>query len=246
MQQNSMLFARDGEYEADVALISDNYRGVATVAAQSDICARDDSTRQIRLLLEGWACKYRLMGDGRRQILCIHLPGEVVDLEKVGDHAASFGVLALTECRVAAVSTDWLAQASEQRSSMRNLLLALMRAENVAKAEQIVSLGRRSARERTAYLMCDLLARLQVLGLARDGCFRLPLTQVDMGDHLGLSTVHVNRTLQDLRSERLIESSGRSYKVCNRDRLERLAHFQASSIARPSLIASPLAIRAIS
>lgn len=215
---------RDGASGVDLDLISENYRNISSVGALSDICAREADGRHMHVLLEGWACKYRLMNDGRRQILSIHLPGEICDLDRICCDAG-FGVLALTECRVATVSLDWLRRTMAERPQLRETFMMLLTRESLAAAEHVVSLGRRSARERAAYLLCDLLSRLQALGTALDNSFRLPLTQVDMGDHLGLSTVHVNRTLQDLKSERLIQSGGRTYKICNREGLERLAHF---------------------
>ena len=220
---------REGASEIDLAFIAENYRNVVNVEAQSDISGRGASAKQIHVLLDGWACKYRLMADGRRQILRIHLPGEICDLDKICRDDVSFGVLALSECRIATISLDWIKKAIEDRPAIRDLLWSLTVFESVAMTEQVVSLGRRSARERTAYLLCDLLQRLQALGQADDGSFRLPLTQVDMGDHLGLSTVHVNRTLQDLKSERLIQNGGRTYRICDREGLERLGQFQRSS-----------------
>ena len=182
-------------------------------------------SKQIHILVKGWACKYRLMADGRRQILQIHLPGEICDLDKVCTDELAFGVLALTDCRVATVSLDWLKRSVEERPALRDLLWSLTVLENAMMCEHVVSLGRRSARERTAYLLCDLLERLDALGEVLDGSFRLPMTQVDMGDYLGLSTVHINRTLQDLKAEGLVVNSGRTYTVRDREALKRVASF---------------------
>ena len=113
----------------------------------------------------------------------------------------------------------------DERPAIRALLWALTAGEATVMAEQLVNLGRRTARERTAFFLCNLLDRLETLGEASNDSFRLPMTQVDMGDHLGLSTVHINRTLQELRKERLIQHSGRVVKVCNRDELERFAGY---------------------
>ncbi len=216
---------RRGVPDADVAALSSNYRGFVDVGSQSDIIADEASSNQLHILLKGWACKYRLMADGRRQILQIHLPGEVCDVDKICNDHLSFGVFALTDCRVATIPLDWIRKAADERQALRDLLWSLLQSEYATMTEHVVSLGRRSARERTAYVFCDLLHRLRALNEGLDGSFRLPLTQVDIGDYLGLSTVHINRTLQDLKGERLIQNGGRTYTVIDVEGLERVAGY---------------------
>ena len=225
---------RDGLSKDDLAFLGDSYRGVSQVNAQADIASQKPGSKQVHILLEGWAYKYRLVADGRRQILRIHLPGEICDLDKIFNDDPGFGVQAVSDCRVAAISLDWIKRAVAERPAIRDLLWSLTVLENIAMSEQVVSLGRRTARERAAFLLCDILDRLQALGQALDGSFRLPITQVDMGDHLGLSTVHINRTLQDLKSERLIQNTGRTYRICDRYGLERVANFSRTSRPPPT------------
>ena len=228
---------RYGLAEADVAAFGNAYRATFEVGSHADIIDGGAKSKQIHILVKGWACKYRLMADGRRQILQIHLPGEICDLDKLCASDVAFGVLALTDCRVATISLDWLRRSVDERRPLRDLLWSLTVLENTMTSEHIVSLGRRSARERTAYFLCDLLERLEALGHVLDGGFRLPMTQVDMGDYLGLSTVHINRTLQDLKAEGLVGNSGRAYTIRDRDALKRVAGFAGRGTEGRQLLA---------
>ena len=110
-----------------------------------------------------------------------------------------------------------------ERPAIRDMLWTLTTRENCALFEQIVSLGRRSARERLAFLLHDLLVRLQDLGGAQDGIFVSYVTQAEMADALGLSTVHLNRTLQGLKADRLIEVQGRTYRIRDPKALQAVA-----------------------
>ena len=216
---------RDGLSHEDLSFLGQSYRGVLQVKAQADFSSKESPKKHIHVLLEGWAYKYKLLADGRRQILRVHLPGEICDLEKIFSDDPAFGVMAVSDCRVATISFDWIKQAVGERPAIRDLFWSMTAFESMTMNEQVVSLGRRTARERAAFFLCDLVERLQALGQALDGSFRLPLTQMDLGDHLGLSTVHMNRTLQDLKSDRLIQNSGRTYTICDRDALEQLASY---------------------
>ena len=201
----------DADYLCDTAL-----RATTRVEARSDIVDQRKRSDNIYILLEGWACAYCLLKDGRRQIFVILLGGDICNLDALTSGHLTFGVLALTSCRVAYVARDALARAMEDRPTIRELLVAMLVSENRALIDQVVNLGRRSARERTAFLLCDLLARLQDNGEARDGRIRCPLTQADMADHLGLSTVHTNRALKDLRARGLVAGRGNLYIVADR------------------------------
>ncbi len=215
---------QDGLPDSDLAALGSAYRSVVQIEAQVDLIGADHAGTQLHVLLGGWACKYRLMADGRRQLLRIHLPGEICDVEAICG-APSSEVLALTDCRLATISLDWIRALADERPAVRALLWSFIAEETAAMAEQLVSLGRRTARERTAFFLCELLDRLQALGEASGNSFRLPMTQVDIGDYLGLSTVHINRTLQDLKNEGLIQHGGRTFTVCDRDELERFAGY---------------------
>ena len=198
--------------EDDLAFFEDSLEGPIVVDARSDVF-RADGVPYLHLLKEGWACKYKLLTDGRRQITSFHLPGEVVDLDRITRTDVPFNILALSECHFVRIPLERVQKAISERPAIRELLWTLTTHENCSLFEQIVSLGRRSARERLAFLLHDFLVRLQVLGGASDGTFVSYVTQAEMADALGLSTVHLNRTLQGLKADRLIEVHGRTYTI---------------------------------
>lgn len=228
-----------GTSAEDIALLAETCGTRYDVQARTDILAAGSPSGAVHVLVEGWACKYRLMADGRRQIVSFQLAGEICDLDRLIDNSPSVGVTALADCKVATLGVDWLTEARRCRPGIREWLWQLLTREHAAMTEQIVALGRRTSRQRVAYLLCDLLERLQALGMADKGSFRTPLTQSDIADALGLSTVHVNRTLQGLREDGLIEMRGRTLRVPSQAALERAASYErggdTAEPARPAL-----------
>ena len=219
----------------DYAYLASNYHATSRVPAHADILDSEVLSNHIVVLLEGWACKYQIMRNGGRQIISIHLPGEVCNLDGLFRANLPSSVSAMSDCHVATFATDWLKKAIDERPGIRDLFWSMMVDENAAITERIVSLGGRSSRQRVAHFLLDLFGRLETLGQAPQGTLRLPLTQEDIGDALGLSTVHVNRTLQTLRDEGLVASKGRTYTIRDRARLQTLATGAAHAASHPSL-----------
>ena len=212
-----------GLSDSDFAAIASNYHSVMNIHSHSDILNCETPPNHLAVLLEGWACKYQIMRNGGRQIISIHLPGEICNFDSLFRPDLQSSVSTLSDCRVATFSIDWLRKAIDERPRVRDLFWSMVVDENVAITDRIVSLGGRSSRQRVAHFLLDLLTRMEALGQAPQGTLRLPLTQEDIGDALGLSTVHVNRTLQALRDEGLIASKGRTYTIRDRNRLQALA-----------------------
>ena len=214
---------RHGLHDDDFANLASNYHSTIHVSAHADILDCEAPHSHIMILLEGWACKYQIMRNGGRQIISILLPGDICNLDSLCRSSLPSSVSAMTDCHVATFGIDWLKKTIHERPAIRDLILSTMVEENAAITDRIVSLGGRSSRQRVAHFLLDLLTRLEVLGQAVQGTLRLPLTQEDIGDALGLSTVHVNRTLQTLRDEGLVASKGRTYTIRDRGRLQALA-----------------------
>ena len=196
----------------DLARLQGGYQSTAPFAIGEDVC-RSDQADHIHVLQDGWACKYALLPDGRRQIVTLHLPGDVLDLDRIHGSGITCDVFALSACRVARIATAWVRNTTEKRPAIRALFMTLMADENRALAAHVISLGRRTARERIAYYFCDLLARLHAIRQMREGRFINHLSQSEMGDMLGLSAVHVNRSLGALRTEGLLQNASRWYTV---------------------------------
>jgi CRP-like cAMP-binding protein len=164
-----------------------------------DVVCEGDRPTFSSLLLSGMACRYTLVGDGRRQITAIHVTGDFVDLHsftlKVMDHS----VAALTKCRFAMVPHEGLTRLTESQPHLTRLLWLSTLIDAAIHREWIVAMGRRSAVGRMAHLICELVYRLGVFDLADRTSVPMPLTQTDLSDALGLSLVHVNRTLRELK-----------------------------------------------
>jgi CRP-like cAMP-binding protein len=190
-----------------------------------DIVHEGDSPSETCLLLEGFAGRYRVLQSGKRQITALHIVGDFVDLHGFllarMDHAVS----ALTPCKVAVVPHERLREITESCPRLARMLWLDTLVDGAIHREWLVAMGRLSALGHVSHLLCELFLRLQAAGQT-DGCsFRLPLTQTDLGDALGLSTVHVNRVLQELRAEGLIASRGTILTIEDWERLKQLGEF---------------------
>lgn len=167
-----------------------------------DAAARARPPGRTAIIVSGWAYEVRILFDGRRQIFSFLLPGDSIILSKASDFAVH-AVIALTAVEV--VDASALGGA---RVGLGNPIAAFAdaaRAREERLLDHIVRLGRQSAYERVVHLLLELRERLEVVGLVKEESFRLPLTQEIMADALGLSIVHINRTLQQLRREGMIE-----------------------------------------
>jgi CRP-like cAMP-binding protein len=196
------------------------------VAAKTDLIRIDDPITDAVVLLEGWALRYRYLPDGRRQILTFAVPGDVVGLEGSLLRSADYTFSTITECRVAYFAhTDWPELLIDQ-PRLAAAILWVSFTEQAMFLERLVSLGRRTARERVGHLLCELLARLSMIDGTHGSCFRLPVTQDVLADTLGLSTVHVYRCLQALRSDDLVRMADSSVELLDRDSLAKEAAFE--------------------
>lgn len=193
--------------------------------ADVDIIAEGMSPRSVFLLKEGMAVRYRALPDGRRQIITFLIPGDLCDfhvfLLKTMDH--SIGTI--TPVRVAPISRDSMMELFAHRPRISAALWWSSLQEEAMLRERIVSLGRRDARGRIAYLLCELLWRHAAVGLANGEAFRLPLTQTELGDTLGLTPVHVNRVLKEFRARRLIAMEHRKLTLLDVAGLQSIAAF---------------------
>lgn len=161
-----------------------------------------------KVLLSGWACRCRVLPDGRRQIFTFILPGDAVALCVHPSPSALSTSVALT--RVVTADATTLAEAAfdhaEEHEGIASAVAAASALDDASLLDQIVRLGRHTAYERMAHLFLELRFRLAAVGLATENRFPMPLTQEVLADALGLSIVHVNRTMQQLRREGLIET----------------------------------------
>jgi CRP-like cAMP-binding protein len=177
------------------------------------------------LLLDGWGVRQRVLNDGRRQIFSFVLPGDVIGLSARREGTAVCTTVALTEAALAPLPL--LAEAvHEEQSMLGHVARDLLSQEESFLYNQVLRLGRQSAHERMISLLLEFHARLQRVGFVRDGSFALPLTQEILSDALGLSVVHTNRTLQQLKREHLIASKGSIISLGNLEQLAEMADWR--------------------
>lgn len=194
--------------------------------AHTRIALEDTSGDDLHVVIHGWAGRYTLLKDGRRQITTVVLPGEICDLGLLYFGRCGQSVTTLTDCTVARINRARLRELLSQHRLIANAFAKLLAVENAALEARIVSLARRSARERVAHLLCDLFTRLQAIEAADAPGYYLPLTQEEIADVLGLTAVHVNRVLKGLRDERLIERRGHQIFINDTEQLRRAASFR--------------------
>ncbi|MFK4385150.1 Crp/Fnr family transcriptional regulator [Bradyrhizobium sp. USDA 223] len=188
------------------------------------------------LIVDGFAFRSKLTPDGRRQILSLHIPGEIPDLQALHLHVMDHDLVALTDCTLGFIQHDALRELIRRRP---NVSAALWRETLIDAAifrEWIVNVGCRQALPRMAHLLAEIHARLEMIGRTANGSFELPITQVELADCLGLSVVHLNRTLQQLRHEGLVATERRFFHLLEKGRLEQLGQFDPTYLHQnPSL-----------
>ena len=197
------------------------------VAARDDLCQEGDPVGHVSLILSGWAYRYKQLEDGRRQIAGFLLPGDLTEAFAPEGYAADCSIAALTPITCADVSLTALAAVCEQHPAVRQALLWESFIATSIQREWMLNVGQRVGTERIGHLLCELFLRLRRAGLTEDRSFVLPLTQFDMAHALGLSHVHINRKLAQLRDQGLIELSGRTLRIPD------IAALQATSSFNP-------------
>jgi CRP-like cAMP-binding protein len=195
------------------ALASFCSQSIHTVQAKRDLLREGDAPRSVFVILDGWACHYRNLENGRRQIVDFAIPGDLCDLNLFILDRMDHSIGAITRLKVAEVGRDVFHRVV---TNFPNITTALWWVELVSKSihrEWIVNVGQRSARQRIAHLFCEVFFRLESVGLTTGFSCDFPLTQNEIADATGLTAVHVNRTLQELRREGLIVLEGQKLTI---------------------------------
>lgn len=196
-----------------------------TYSAKQIIVRQQTPLTQCTLLLEGFVERYKDTPEGRRQILAIHVPGDFVDLHSYPLKRLEHSVAALTDVRVALFPHAHIRALTEASPTLTELLWRSTLVDAAINREWIVSIGARSAAIRLAHLFCEMYLRLDRIGHADRPTFQLPLTQVDLADATGLTAVHANRMLRQLRERGLVAFRQGEVEILDWDALRRFAKF---------------------
>lgn len=190
------------------------------VPARADIAREGDPTQVLRIILSGWACRYRTLEDGRRQILGILLPGDTCDLNNDVLEEMDHSIGSLTPLHYAELPHERLARWLDDKPRLARAFWWHMMTTISIQREWTLNLSR-NAFERIGNLFCELFFRLRAVGLNQGNKIEFPVTQIEIGEATGLTPVHVNRTLQDMRSEGLIILKDRVLEIPDIQALER-------------------------
>jgi CRP-like cAMP-binding protein len=187
----------------------------------------NDHSTQCIVLISGFAFRHKISTDGKRQIVSIHLAGEVVNLQSLFLEAMDHNLQALTRCRVFLIPISILRSLIFESPSISAAFITSSMVEASIYREWLLNNGRRDARARIAHLLCELVVRSDALGINLGGNYNLPMTQEQIGDAVGLTAVHVNRTLKSLSNDGLITLTGRGISFPDWDRLKDEAGFNS-------------------
>lgn len=186
-------------------------------SSQSEVC----------VVLAGMACRHTMLSDGRRSIMSLHMAGDLPNLQSLHVGRLDFGLSALTRCRVAFIIISKLRDVMLLHASASEALRRHAAIDSAMSLRRIASVGRHTAIERVAYLICETFKRAEAVGIAGLSAFELPLTQAQIGEATGLSGVHVNRTMQELRRRRMIHSDGMTHAILDWGMLKQTAGFDS-------------------
>lgn len=216
----------------EMAVLAELQVPMRPIRRHREIVTEGRKYQEVFVLLQGIAIRYRVSHDGRRQILNIVLPGDFIGFPACFFESALFSVSALTDAQVSVIPMSRLLALFERHPRLAAILLWQFSCEAAMYAEHLIDLGRRSAVERVAHFLLELLIRLQAIGMAEERSYSMPLTQEVIGDMLGLSMAHVNRSLRQLRDDGLVSIDGRKVIIDDFEALAAIADFEKSYIGR--------------
>lgn len=203
-----------------------------TIEKRRDLVIDGDEFRKLCFVAEGFGARYKLLRNGKRQILNVILPGDLIGVPVSFLDRACYSVVAVTEMKMHVCSTDSYVQLCYRRPQFGLALSWLAAHEAAFYAEHIIDTGRRTPPERLAHFLLELHSRLAMVGRADDTGFDLPFSQEVLGDVLGLSVPHLNRMLSQLRFEGLVSVANRRVEFPDLHAIQVRAHFQPLTLTR--------------
>jgi CRP-like cAMP-binding protein len=206
-------------------VLSDLPVQVTTFKPDRDIVRIGDRPSQSCLILEGFTCVYKLTAEGKRQIVALHVPGDIPDLQSLHLKVMDNSVATVSPCMLGFIPHEALHDLCNRHPRITAALWRETLVDASIFREWMTGIGRREAYNRAAHLLCELKVRLEAVGLVEGGTFDLPITQNEFADAIGASTVHVNRVLQELRADGLIRSKGTQVSILDWEGLKAAGGF---------------------
>lgn len=220
----------------ELAFVSSFKSGELNAEAGTSILLEGTNSAHLYTVLSGWAFRYKMLADGRRQILNFALPGDFLGLQGSVMNAMQHAVEALTDMVLCVFPREKLWTLYSTYPSLAFDVTWLAAREEQMVGEHLVSVGRRTALERTAYLLLHLFMRAERLGLTQGARIEFPFTQQLLADTLGLSLVHTNKTLQRLTASKAVRWKDRVFEIVNRKALAEIAGYEETEPAKRPFI----------
>ena len=201
-------------------------------AARQDLIREGDAPGPVFVMLEGWACRYKIMPSGTRQIMAFLMPGDACDLHTKLLAEMDHGIQAITPALVARIPRSDMERMMSAHPAISEAMYMAQLVDEAVMRAWIVSMGRRSAVERVAHLICELYLRVRNIGLTHDNQFALPLSQLVLADALGMTPVHINRVLKELRLSGAMSIQRGSVIIMDPVKLVQIAGFDENYLHR--------------
>ena len=216
----------------EIAAIKAATARTRTYRAKQDLIREGDEPGPVFIILEGWACRYKILPGGTRQIMAFLMPGDACDLHMNMLTAMDHGIQAVTSAQVATISRVEMDRMMLDHPAIgRAMYIAQLIDEGTMRA-WIVSMGRRSSIERVAHLICELYLRMRNIGRSPGGNFALPLSQIVLADALGMTPVHINRVLRELREAGAMALKRGNLEIIDPVKLVQIAGFDENYLHR--------------
>ena len=214
--------------DADRAALLALPHRLRSIGATQYLVREGDETEHSALLLSGFAFRSKIVGDGGRQIVAIQMKGDMVDLQNSVLGIADHNVQALTTIEVALIPRAAILEIAAERPNVGRAMWHDTLVDGSVQREWVANIGRRDARARMAHLLCEFALRLETAGLGEQCNYELPMTQEQLADCVGLTPVHVNRTLKGLDNDKLITRTMRSVKIDDWESLVEAGDFNST------------------
>lgn len=218
--------------EEDVASLSAATSRPVKYSTRHDLIREGDRPGPMFVILDGWACRYKILPNGTRQVLAFLMPGDACDLHISLLAEMDHSIQTITPALVATIAQPAMTALLDARPGIARALYTAQLIDEGTLRAWITSMGRRSSGERVAHLMCELYLRARNIGLIDEAPFELPLSQLLLADALGMTAVHLNRVLKNLRSTNAISLRRGKLVIDNPTSLARTAGFDENYLHR--------------
>lgn len=195
------------------------------VGARQDLIREGDKPENVLLILDGFACRYKVLPHGQRQIMALLVPGDFCDLNVFILDEMDHAIGTISACQVVDIPRQAIDEITSDHADIARAFWWCSLVDGAVLREWLVNIGGRLPPQRIAHLLCELLMRLEAVGRVTDNAYAFPLTQTQIAESMGLSDVHVNRTLRDLRAQSLIHLKRRVLTILDVDRLKAFCDF---------------------